>query len=310
MELFENLLIPSPLEKISTSFFGDNEVYIKREDLIHPIISGNKYRKLKFNLEFAIKNNCHPIISFGGAFSNHLAALAYACNQLELKCIGIIRGEEDLSNPSIQNLLDWKMKLEFVSRLKYKVDNRDTVEKEYQEMYPHSLIIPEGGTNNLAISGVKEMMDELEVQLPNLPDIIGVSLGSGGTSAGILNYANDETEIIVSSSFRGSGQKTNYLEKLKRLNVNIHPNLNYLDQYHFGGYARFDSDLIQFIHKWERETNILLDPIYTAKMFYAVADQIKNRNIKNKTIVLIHTGGLQGRKGFEYRHGPILKAIT
>lgn len=292
--------------EVYSPFFGDNEVFVKREDLIHPIISGNKYRKLKYNLEYVAQHDFSPIVSFGGAFSNHLAALAYACNHSNIDCFGIVRGEKDLNNPTIKNLLDWNMNLEFVTRTAYKTENRNKLTHEYLQKYQNSFVIPEGGTNSFAIDGMKEMMVELTAQLPRYPDIIGVSLGSGGTSAGIIKFADHRTEIMVSSSFKGQDQVNLYKEKLNNFEIAVHPKLNYLDNYHFGGYARFNADLIKFIQRWESETGILLDPIYTSKLFFAVADQIRIRKLRKKLIVLIHSGGLQGRQGFEYLHGLLL----
>lgn len=297
--------LPSPLQLISSGIFGNNEVFIKREDLIHPVISGNKYRKLKYNLMHCTNFALSPVISFGGAFSNHLAALAFACFQLKINSIGIIRGEMDHENPSIRNLINWNMHLEFVSRAEFKAENRSNLTAKYRDRFPKACIIPEGGTNALAIQGIGEMMEELTNQLSSPPDIIAVSLGSGGTSAGIVRNAHPDTEIMISSSFKGSGQFEQYIQKLEDLNIDLHPGLNYLDGYHFGGFARFNNELIEFILNWESETGIPLDPVYTAKLFYAVSDQIRNRELKNKKIVIIHTGGLQGRQGFEYLNGPL-----
>ena len=301
-----NFNLPSPIHRVRSSFFGANEIFIKREDLIHPVISGNKFRKLKYNLIHAKEQGYQQLLSFGGAFSNHLAAFAFAGQAAGFETIGVIRGELDKENPSIQKLMEWEMTLEFVSRTAYKQDNREDLTLEFQRKYPKALIIPEGGTNTLALHGMQELMEEIEVQMEHLPDIIAVAFGSGGTSAGILQHSTSESDHFVFSSFKGKGQIDNFNLLLSKLGVTKPAPFRYIDAFHFGGYARFNATLLSFIHQWEEETEIPLDPIYTAKLCFGLNELIAQENISGKRILIIHTGGLQGREGFQYLHGDIL----
>lgn len=275
--------------------FNTIDLFIKREDLIHPIVSGNKFRKLKYNLLKARKNNLTRILTFGGAYSNHIAATAEACFLLGLNSIGIIRGEElgenltDTlsSNPTLAFAYSKGMQLHFVSRTDFRRKENIPLVKEIKKQQPSTMIIPEGGTNALAIKGCKEIIEK-----ENDFDIICSSIGTGGTLAGIIEASKENQYCIGFSALKG-----NFLEKeiAKWTHKN---NWNVQTDYHFGGYAKVNSELIQFINMFQKKYKIPLDPIYTGKLFYGLFEMIESEYFpKNTRILAIHTGGLQGVEG-------------
>lgn len=283
----------SPLQQLFSPIFDKHNlsVYVKRDDLIHPFISGNKWRKCHFLLKHLVDNGYDKAITFGGAYSNHIHAFSYACKQSGIKSIGIIRGEELTSKPLNSTLSFAKengMDLIFVSREEYK--------KRYQEDYLQSLaeqhqayIVPEGGSTLFAVDGFKEMLDEVRQVTPF--EIILVPVGSGGTIGGInANLLPVETVLGINVL---KGTEDDIKESIK----NFSSSNNYIinNDYHFGGYAKYTPELLSFINKFELEFQINLEEIYSAKMFYAFFDMVQKGIFKNQTIVLCHTGGLQGK---------------
>lgn len=283
----------SPLQKLNSPLFEEYNlnVYVKRDDKIHPFISGNKWRKCHFLLKHVIDTGYHNVVTFGGAYSNHIHAFSYACNQLGLKSIGIIRGEELADKPLNSTLSfaqDNGMQLIFVSRDEYK--------KRYDEAYNNELskihnayVVPEGGTTVFAVDGFKEMLTEIRDVIDF--DSIWVPCGSGGTIAGInANLLNNE-QVIGINVLKGTEHELttiiNDFSTVHRYFIN--------NDYHFGGYAKHTPELLNFIHLFEKEFNIELEEIYSSKMFYAFFDMVKKGCFKNKTLVLCHTGGLQAK---------------
>lgn len=272
--------------------FNEVELHIKREDLIHPIVSGNKFRKLKYNLIEGQKNNYKTVLTFGGAFSNHIAATAEACHILGLKSIGIIRGEElgaslehTLSTNSTLAFAHKKgMKFIFVSRSDYRLKEESDHLKLLLQKQPNIFIIPEGGTNSLAIKGCKEILQE-----KNDFNYICSSVGTGGTFAGLIEGSDNGQHCIGFSALKG-----NFLEK-EISKWTSKSNWTLQTDYHFGGYAKVNSALIDFINTFQHDYNIPLDPIYTGKMLYGIFEMIQAGYFpKNTRILAVHTGGLQG----------------
>ena len=268
-------------------------VSIKREDLIHPIVSGNKYRKLKYNILEAQRLKYNRIITFGGAYSNHIAAVAYAGLQNGLKTIGIIRGDElenkVQENPTLKFAQECGMVFEFVSREQYqnKNDNafNDYLKLKYKEYY----IIPEGGTNELAIKGCEEILTNDD----KIFDYICTCVGTGGTIAGIINASNKHQKILGFQSLKGD-----FLQEIIIKFTNNKSNWQLIKDYDFGGYAKVTDDLVLFMNDFYKIYKILLDPIYTAKMVFGVVDLINNNYFpENSKVLIIHTGGLQGIQG-------------
>ncbi len=295
-----SILLPSPVQDIQLPLLQNKNIrlMIKRDDLIHPWVSGNKYRKLKYNLQEAIKTQKDTIITFGGAFSNHLHATAGACQLLGLKSVGIIRGETDLSNPTLLFCKKMGMELIGVSRSQYRLKDKDAGIQQIIQNYPNSYLVPEGGTNSLAMSGTAEIVSELRSQLKNPPDYIVLSCGTGGTVAGILRSSSLESRVVAFSALKSEHlrQEVNHLSGAMNTEK-----FTLQTDCHFGGYARWDKSLIDFITSFEKDTGVPLDHVYTGKAMYGLFKLISTDYFPSGSeICFIHTGGLQGRDGLDY----------
>lgn len=294
-----NWQIPSPIQKIESSelITAGVELWLKREDLIHPIINGNKYRKLKYNLEYFEEEGFDTLVTFGGAFSNHIHAVASAGKQFGINTVGIIRGEYDENNPTLQYAQSFGMKLHFVSRTAYRQkENADEVKAILQD-YPNAYMLPEGGTNSLALKGTKEISQEINAQMDSVTHIC-VSAGTGGTAAGMIQGTNAEQEVLVFSSLKGDFLKAD----ISDLSGQDHFEL--ITAYHFGGYGRTNAELISFINQFHEKYNVILDPIYNGKGIFGLMDLIaKGHFPKGSQIIWVLTGGQQGNTAWNYRHG-------
>ena len=266
-------------------------LHMLRLDLIHPEISGNKWFKLKYNIEYAKEKGYKKILTFGGAYSNHIVATAAACKYLGLDSIGIIRGEKHVPlNHSLAFAQNCGMKLEFVSRELYRNKTDENFLKDLQVKYLDAYIIPEGGANNLAIKGCAE----INQLIPGDTDLICLACGTGSTMAGIVSAANSNQEIIGFSALKGGDFLLDEVENFLKEETTSEVKFAINSSYHFGGYAKYNQQLIDFMNDFYSLTNIPLDFIYTAKMVYGLMDMIKSGEISSKRIVAIHTGGLQG----------------
>lgn len=268
------------------------QLYLKREDTIHPFISGNKYRKLKYNLLEAKKQNKNTLLTFGGAFSNHIAATAYAGREQGLQTIGVIRGEELAdkwqNNPTLKLAHEHGMQFHFVSRSDYRLKNEPSFLQNLKERFGEVYLLPEGGTNALAVKGCSEILTEEDATF----DYICSAAGTGGTAAGLIHASLSHQTVLAFSSLKG-----NFLMDEIRTFVQ-HKRWQLVTDYHFGGYAKVDQQLIAFINLFKHETGIPLDPIYTGKMLFGIFDLVKRDVFDSGTQILaIHTGGLQGIKG-------------
>ncbi len=271
---------------------SDYVLDIKREDLIHPFVSGNKFRKLKYNLVEAKKLNQTKLLTFGGAFSNHIAAVAYAGMEHGFQTIGIIRGEELKNkinkNPTLQFAQKCGMIFEFVTRENYRnKENLDFIASlkiKYNDFY----MIPEGGTNDFAIKGCEEILTEADAEY----DFVCCCVGTGGTISGLINSSKQHQKIIGFSALKGNFLQNEIRKFAKKDNWDLR------SEYHFGGYGKVTDELILFMNLFSNQNSILLDPIYTSKMVFGVIDLI-NRNYfpKKSKILMIHSGGLQGIEG-------------
>ena len=311
----------SPLVQLNDPELNRPEisVFIKRDDLIHSSVQGNKWRKLKYNLLKIKELNNPKLLTFGGAFSNHIYATAAAGKLLGIDTIGVIRGERTYPlNHSLAFAEQRGMKLHFVSRSDFR--NKEILAQKLGDTYNDMYVLPEGGTNELALRGCIEIVEEINQQLPQLPDFITLACGTGGTLAGIIKGANKNQTVIGLSVLKGnfiindvakllslSHIPVNLPQKSEEHSENIDkisPNTDICSweinpDYHFGGYAKWSPDLITFINRFKRIHNIALDPIYTGKMFFGLFDLIKKGYFpKGSTIVAVHTGGLQGIEGF------------
>lgn len=281
-------------------------VYIKRDDLINPAPAGNKWRKLKYNLQQAQSEKQNTLLTFGGAFSNHIYATAAAARRFGFQAIGLIRGERHATlNPTLQFAEAQGMELHFIDRTTYRAWTKSLPVAEIQAKYGKVYILPEGGTNALALKGCAEIVSATQQQLPNQKiDYWAVASGTGGTISGIIEGTKGAGQVLGFSALKGDFLKEAVTQLLNEYTNTNPTNWEMCTDYHFGGYARFKPALIEFIQTFKAKHNILLDPIYTAKLFYGLYDLIaKDYFKKGSTIVGIHTGGLQGIAGFNARFG-------
>lgn len=283
-------------QKISIDFKNNIELFIKREDQLHSIISGNKLRKLKYNLEEAKRQNKSCLLTFGGTFSNHILAVAGAGNEFGFATIGIIRGEElehkISENPTLLRAQDLGMKFHFVTRSQYRNKEEVTFLDSLKNKFGDFYLVPEGGTNSFAIKGCEEILTASD---KSFFTHITCAVGTGGTISGIINSSIEKQQIIGFSSLKGA-----FLSDVIRNFVNK-TNWNIIEDYHFGGYGKINDELVSFLNLFYNHTSIPLDPVYTGKMVFGVMDLInKGYFLPNSKILMIHTGGLQGIKGMNF----------
>lgn len=268
------------------------KLYIKREDLLHPYVSGNKFRKLKYNLLESRKQGYGTILTFGGAYSNHISAASYAAKAFGLRSIGVIRGEElrdkISENPTLRFAHANGMRFEFVSREDYRQKDSASFIENLRLKFGDFYLVPEGGTNELAIKGCEEILTEED----DFFDYICCAVGTGGTISGIINSTKSHQKVLGFPALKGDfldGEIKKFVQK---------ENWELITDYHFGGYGKINEELISFINKFRGKTHIPLDPVYTGKMCFGVFDLIRRGYFeKDALILLIHTGGLQGITG-------------
>ncbi len=276
-------------------------LFIKREDTIHPFISGNKFRKLKYNILEAQEQKKNTILTFGGAYSNHIAATAAFGKLAGLNTIGVIRGEElgvDLertleTNKTLALAYENGMQLTFVSRACYRNKTAESFLKSLTDTFGDFYVIPEGGTNALAVKGCEEILSINDSQF----DYVCSAVGTGGTISGLINAKTTTQKILGFPALKGDFLKDEILDFVPNQD-----GWSLKNTYHFGGYGKVSEELITFINNFFRETSILLDPIYTGKMMYGVIDLIKKDYFpRGSKILAIHTGGLQGIAGINVK---------
>jgi len=284
-------------QEISLSLLKQKKVrlFIKRIDQVHPFVSGNKWYKLKYNLIKADKKGFKTLLTFGGAYSNHIAATAFAAKEKGLKSIGLIRGEEHFPlNSTLRFARENGMELHYVNRSDYRQKSTHDFIKNLRNRFGDFYLIPEGGTNDLAIKGAAEILDTNDTQ-----DYICCAVGTGGTIAGIICASNDKQTVIGFPAIKG----INELEKDMK-NWTSTTNYKFINSYVGGGYAKVNKELVKFINEFYLLHNISLDAIYTGKIMMGVLDLIaKDYFPKGSTVLAIHTGGLQGNKGMSERLG-------
>lgn len=295
-----NSVTSVPINKIENDFLKENQVelIIQREDLIHPFISGNKWRKLKYNVEKFRKGNFESLVTFGGTSSNHIAATAAAGKKFDIPCVGIIRGDDKRAlSSTLEFAKKQGMKLEFISRSDYKNKNSESFLKELSVHYPNSYLLPEGGSNIEAIQGCAEI-----TAVHSAFDTVICACGTGTTLSGIISSLKPHQNAIGIPVLKNA----NFLniaiqQQLNSINCN-NTNWKLELNYHLGGYAKYHEGLIAFIQDFYTQTEIQLDPLYTGKMLFALYDLIAKKSISNCSVLAIHTGGLQGVIDYEKRY--------
>ncbi|MCU0364668.1 MAG: pyridoxal-phosphate dependent enzyme [Ignavibacteriaceae bacterium] len=288
----------TPLEKVNDPLLKERKIslFIKREDLNHPHMSGNKWHKLKYNLQEARKQGKNTLLTFGGAYSNHIYATAAAGKIFNFNTIGIIRGEEHLPlNPTLSFAKDNGMQLYYLDRTSYRNKNSLEVISQLQEKFGDFYLVPEGGTNELAVKGCREIIKTIDIEF----DYICCPCGTSGTLAGLISGLQGHNFALGFAVLKGASFLKRDVGSLLKISGNsslINWDIN-LD-YHFGGYAKFNSALMNFISRFTSLTKIPIEPIYTGKMLFGIYDLIaKDYFNEGSRIVALHTGGLQGLRG-------------
>lgn len=299
----------SPLQLIEDELLTQRGIrlFVKRDDLIHPQISGNKWRKLKYNLQAAKEQKYKRLLTFGGAYSNHIAATAAAGKIFGFDTIGVIRGElVKPLNPTLSLAQQQGMKFVSVGRKQYREEKAE-IAARLQDELGSCYVIPEGGSNTLAVKGCVEIVEEVKSQLDGVPDYFCVSSGTGGTAAGLIVGLNGISLVKVFPALKGDFLVDEINNLVWESVEESYDNWQLITDYHFGGYTKWNQELIDFINLFYQKFSLIIDPIYTGKLFYGVWNEIQKGNFKdNSTIVVIHTGGLQGIQGFNQRFGKLL----
>lgn len=288
-----NFKLPSKIKELKLNINNSNNIklFIKREDLIHDIVSGNKWRKLNYNFKYIKEKKIKKILSFGGAYSNHLHALSWLAKKNNIKSFGLVRGcKLSIENPTLSFCKKNKMDLFFLDRSTYRNNKyNNPIFKKIIKSKENVFVIPEGGFNEFGIKGCEEIMNEVNEHY----DIICCSIGSGCTAVGIIKSLKFDQSFLGFSSFKNNAQIKNIIsEKVKTMNWEIN------SEYNFGGFGQVNDELKKFIKDFKNTYAIMLDPIYTSKLFFGLFDMIsKNKLPKDSRILALHTGGLQGLQG-------------
>lgn len=296
------LLVPVELPNVST----DIKVYMKRIDHVHPIISGNKWFKMKYNIAEMMEQGMDTLLTFGGAFSNHIHAAAMAGKIFGFKTIGLIRGEEHLPlNETLQFAVDNGMELHYIDRTTFRERESEGFLKSIKGKFGDVYILPLGGTNNIALKGCAEIVNQIDIEY----DYICSASGSGGTFAGIVAGLNGDKKGIVFPALKGGGFLEEVISNLVfEYSVKHFSNWSLNKDYHFGGFAKLTKELVEFTKDFKKLNSFELDYIYTNKMMFGIAELIKGGYFKSgETIVAIHSGGLQGNFGMLKRVENISK---
>ena len=266
------------------------KITVKRLDLVHPQISGNKFFKLKYSFLDAQRQGFKKVLTFGGAYSNHIAAAAYAAHACGFASTGIIRGEELAArplNPTLQTAQQFGMQLRFISREQYRQKHTAEFLAQLRADYPEHYVIPEGGTNALAVQGCREILTENDL---NNFDLICCAAGTGGTIAGLIEASLPRQRILGFSALKGL-----FLND-EVANLTAKTNWEIIDDYCCGGYAKTTPELLQFMQQFKEKYDLPLEQVYTAKMMMGLSDLIQRSHFpQNTRILAIHSGGLQGK---------------
>jgi 1-aminocyclopropane-1-carboxylate deaminase len=298
------------LQSIDSDLLSQRSVSLQvlRLDSLYPQWSGNKYFKLKNNIEQAKTRGFTQLLSFGGAFSNHIHALALAGKVQGLTTIGMIRGEAHSPlNTTLQDAVNAGMQLHYLSRADYRRSNDADFLAQLQRDFPNAFIIPEGGSNRWGVEGCKDIVSHIQHHCGDQFDVIAVPCGTAATLAGI-SAAAEGKQLWGFAVLKNAG----YLkQEVQRFHAEIGfsgpQNWTLFDQYHCGGYAKLNQQLIAFMDDFYAANAIALEPVYTAKMFYGLFQLLAHsperfRPVeagKKFRIVAIHTGGLQGLRGMQ-----------
>jgi 1-aminocyclopropane-1-carboxylate deaminase len=298
----------SPLEALNSRFFPNLRLTVKRDDLLHPEVSGNKFRKLKYPF-LAIKNFSPTLVTMGGAWSNHLHAVAHAAKIAGYPVIALVRGHDEGSPLVTATLLDCQylgMQIRFVSRNEFRElrNNPNAWRKHVENVSNSHVWLPEGGSAPAALHGVAELVDELFKATDNdtafVPDTLVVACGTGATLAGLLAGLRGRGRVLGICTIKNAGYLRDEIARLlQQAGYPSYQNFELLTDFHHGGYAKAPPVLRQFCVDFSLETGIAIEPVYTGKLFYALHQlAMAGQFSSSERVVAIHTGGLQGARGF------------
>jgi len=300
--ILHNDLINSntPVEEIVDPLIKDSGVrlIVKREDLNHPNLSGNKWHKLKYNLVAAFEEGHDTILTFGGAYSNNIYSLAAAGKLFDFNTIGLIRGNERLPlNSTLSFAVDSGMKIHYIDRESYRKRRSNSFVNSFKEKYGKFYIIPDGGTNKFGVKGAGDIL----LNVTDKYDYVSCACGTGGTLAGLITALDGKAQALGFFVLKDGKLLIEDVQKLVyQSSCKNYDNWNINLDYHFGGYAKINLELIQFIQRFEKNNNIPIEPIYTGKLFYGIYKLIQTGYFRRgETILAIHTGGLQGLAGMK-----------
>ena len=298
----------TPLQKIDHALFSRHnvELFIKREDLVHPQISGNKWYKLRHNLLYAREQGFTRLVSFGGAFSNHLHALAFAGHYFGFETIGFVRGEvHEPLNPTLADAVGWGMKLYPLSRSEYRRRSEAAFVQRLVEPLQRCFVIPEGGANEWALAGCADILTGISQQLADY-DYVCVPCGTGATLAGIVAALEasgraGKVKVLGFSALKGNkslvGEVSTMLADFSVAGIN---NWQIIDEFHGGGFAKITPELVAFMQQWYEQTGIALEPLYTGKMLLGLCELVARGDFAaGSKLVAVHTGGMQGVRGMQ-----------
>ncbi len=284
---------PTPIQEIFDPLLDQHGIrlLVKREDQNHTTISGNKWWKLKYNLEEARRLNKKTLLTFGGAYSNHIYATAAAAKECGIQSIGIIRGEEALPlNPTLRFAIDQGMKIHYITREDYRRKSEHEFINDLRAQYGDFYLIPEGGTNHLAVKGTTEFAAQYLSKIEF--DYLFLAMGTGGTMAGVINGLEGKNKIVGIPVLKNGGFLA---DEIKPYLNKEYSNWSLLTEYHHGGYAKTTSALMDFIKKMGSQHRLPLDQVYTGKLLWGVFEEIKKGSFRRGTTLLVlHSGGLQG----------------
>lgn len=280
---------PIPVQTlVSQHIPKDIHLDVLRLDQIHPQLSGNKWFKLKYNILEAVAQNKSGLLSFGGAWSNHLHALAWAGHELQIPTAGIVRGDQ-VDTVTLQDCKTWGMVLHFVDRNTYRNKSQPEYQAKIQALYPDYYLIPEGGDNAAGFQGCTEILNAI----PHSDyAVIACAIGTATTFRGLAQGLKASTELWGFPAFRGQELL------LTQLNATLsNKNWRIFPDYHFGGFGKITPAYVQQLHQLQDELKLPLDLVYTGKMFIGLLDLLKNQIIQpGQKLLMVHTGGLQGNR--------------
>jgi 1-aminocyclopropane-1-carboxylate deaminase/D-cysteine desulfhydrase-like pyridoxal-dependent ACC family enzyme len=288
------VILPIKLPNVSTNV----NVFMKRIDLVHPVISGNKWYKMKYNIDKMMKQKKETLLTFGGAFSNHIHATVEAGKAFGFKTIGLIRGEEHLPlNETLKYAVDNGMELHYINRATFRKRDSDEFLEELKKEFGDVYILPLGGTNKIALKGCAEIVEQIDIDY----DYICSASGSGGTFAGIVAGLNGNKKGVVFPALKGGGFLEDVISDLVfEYRGKNFSNWSINTDFHFGGFAKLTKELVDFTIEFEKLNGFELDYIYINKMMYGISELIKSGYFKTgETIIAIHSGGLQGNYGMK-----------